>query len=316
MTKYILKRVFQSILSVFIIVFVVFMLLRLMPTEGYFVRDDYINMSEAEREMYLVEIGAVGNPFVLFGDFLLDLASGDLGQSNILQPHVEITDILADKIPYSLYLGMVSMVISLVLGLGLGMSMARYKDKLIDWVGTGYIVIVRAVPSLIYLYLLQIFITGLFSIPMMFNERNMVTFIMPVISLSLSSIAWYAIWLRRFMVDEKNKDYVKFAVAKGVSEGDITTKHIFRNALVPLVQFFPVQMLLTISGSLVIESLYGIPGMGGLLVDAIKEMDNSLVQILVILFSVLGVFGVLLGDILMAIVDPRIKLHKAEKGGN
>ncbi len=316
MAKYIFKRILQSLLSVFIIVFVVFMLLRLMPTEGYFTRDDYINMSEAEREMYLVEIGASGNPLELFGDFVISLANGDLGESHILQPHVEITDILAEKIPYSLSFGVVSMIISLVLGLGLGMLMARYKDKFIDYLGTGYIVIVRAVPSLIYLYLLQIFITGLFSIPMMFNERNSVTFIMPVISLSLSSIAWYAIWLRRFMVDEKNKDYVKFATAKGVSEGAITVKHILRNALVPLVQFFPVQMLLTIGGSLVIESLYGIPGMGGLLVDAIKEMDNSLVQILVILFSVLGVLGVLLGDVLMALVDPRIKLHKAEKGGN
>ena len=316
MVKYILKRVGQSMVSVFIIVFAVFMLLRLMPTEGYFTRDDYINMSEAEREMHLKEIGASGNPFELFGDFIVELSKGNLGESHILQPHVEIVDILMEKIPYSLLFGVVSMTLSLILGLGLGILMARYKDSFFDYMGTGYIVIVRAVPSLIYLYLLQIFITGLFGIPMMFNERNPVTFIMPVISLSLSSIAWYAIWLRRFMVDEKNKDYVKFATAKGLSEGNITVKHIFRNALVPLVQYFPLQMLLTISGSLIIESLYGIPGMGGLLVDAIKEMDNSLVQILVMLFSVLGVVGVLLGDVLMAFVDPRIKLHKAGKGGN
>lgn len=82
----------------------------------------------------------------------------------------------------------------------------------------------------------------------------------------------------------------------------------------PLAQYFPLQMLLTISGSLVIESLYSIPGMGGLLVEAIQEMDNSLVQVLVILYSTLGVLGVFLGDILMVFLDPRIRLTEKEEG--
>ena len=157
------------------------------------------------------------------------------------------------------------------------------------------------------------FVTRLFNIPMMFSERNPVTWILPTISLSLSSIAWYAIWLRRFMVDEENQDYVKFAISKGMTGRQMRFKHIFRNAVVPLVQYFPMQMLLTISGSLIIESIYSIPGMGGLLVEAIKEMNNSLVQILVMLFSVLGVLGVFLGDVLMALVDPRIKLTSQKK---
>lgn len=298
--------------SVVIIVFVVFLLLRLMPTEGYFTRDDYENMSQAERQMYLEEIDAVGNPIVLFGKFVTRLAHGDLGESNVLQPHVPIVDILKEKIPYSLAFGAVSMVISLILGLLLGMGMANHKDRFIDYAGTAYIVIVRAVPSLIYLFLLQIFITGIFHIPMMFNERRPVTFLMPLLSLSLSSIAWYAIWLRRFLVDEKNKDYVKFAVSKGISDSQVMKKHIFKNALVPLASYFPIQMLLTVSGSLIIESLYSIPGMGGLLVEAIKEMDNSLVQILVMLFSILGVIGVLLGDLLMAALDPRIHFTRSK----
>ena len=308
MAKYIWKRTLQSLLTVFIVVFVVFLLLRLMPTDGYFTRDDYENMSEAERQMYLVDIGAVGNPLVLFGDFMVDLFHGDLGESYVLQPHRAVADILREKIPYSLSFGAVSMVISLVLGLLMGMAMTKGKNSWPDALGTGYVVIVRAVPSLIYLFLLQIAITGLFNIPMMFSERNPVTWIMPTISLSLASIAWYAIWLRRFMVDEENLDYVKFARSKGMSDWQLLKNHVLRNALVPLAQYFPLQMLLTISGSLIIESLYSIPGMGGLLVEAIQEMDNSLVQILVILYSVLGVLGVFLGDILMVLLDPRIRL--------
>lgn len=150
MAKYIFKRTLQSLLSVFIVVFVVFLLLRLMPTDGYFTRDDYQNMSEAEREMYLEDIGAVGNPIKLFGKFMVDLFHGDLGESYVLQPHRAISDILAEKIPYSLYFGVVSMLISLVLGLLMGMAMAKGKGGLPDALGTGYVVIVRAVPSLIY----------------------------------------------------------------------------------------------------------------------------------------------------------------------
>jgi len=89
-------------------------------------------------------------------------------------------------------------------------------------------------------------------------------------------------------------------------------RHVLRNALVPLVQYLPSQILLTIAGSLIIESIYSIPGMGGLLVYAIRQQDNTLVQALVCIYSILGVFGVFLGDILMAIVDPRIKLTSAK----
>ena len=189
MAKYILKRTLQSLVTVFIVVFTVFMLLRLMPTDGYFTRDDYQNMSEAERQMYLEDIGAVGNPIKLFGNFMNDLFHGDLGESYVLQPHRAISDILAEKIPYSLTFGVVSMVISLILGLLMGMVMAKGKNSWPDALGTGYVVIVRAVPSLIYLFLLQIAVTGFFKIPMMFSERNPVTWIMPTVSLSLASIA-------------------------------------------------------------------------------------------------------------------------------
>ena len=91
--------------------------------------------------------------------------------------------------------------------------------------------------------------------------------------------------------------------------------HVLRNALVPLVQYFPQQILLTIAGSLLIESIYSIPGMGGLLVSAIRQQDNPLVQAIVLIYAVLGVVGVFLGDLLMMLVDPRIKLADSGASG-
>jgi len=129
-------------------------------------------------------------------------------------------------------------------------------------------------------------------------------------ALSCTETAGYAMWMRRYMVDELNKDYIKLARAKGMPNKDIMIRHVMRNAFVPMAQYLPSSVLLTISGSIYIESLYSIPGMGGLLVDVIQRQDNTLVQALVLIYSVLGIFGLFLGDILMAIFDPRIRLEK------
>lgn len=117
-------------------------------------------------------------------------------------------------------------------------------------------------------------------------------------------------WMRRYMVDEMNSDYVKLARAKGVSEKNIMVHHVLRNAFVPMAQYLPASILYTIAGSIYIESLYSIPGMGGLLVEAIQRQDNPLVQGLVIIYSSLGILGLVLGDIAMSITDPRIKLQR------
>jgi oligopeptide transport system permease protein len=318
MWRYIGKRTIQSIFTVFIVVSAVFLLLRLMPTSGYFTRDDYINMSEEGRQAYLRGLGLLDPPLVQLTNFYGDVFRGDLGRSITVYPRLPITTILAEKIPYSLYFGLASMFISLGLGFGLGVLMARFKDRWPDHLGTAYVVSVRAIPSLIYLFLIQIWVTGLFGWPMVFYDARPVTWILPTVSLSMTGIAWYAIWLRRFMVDEENRDYVAFARAKGLSQKSIMRNHILRNAVVPLVQYLPVQLLLTIAGSLIIESIYSIPGMGGLLVYAIRQQDNNLVQILVMIYSVLGVFGVFIGDMLMVVVDPRIRLteKRRKKGGD
>ena len=119
-------------------------------------------------------------------------------------------------------------------------------------------------------------------------------------------------WLRRYMVDESNKDYIRLARAKGVPAARISRSHVFRNAIVPLVQYIPSAFLNTVVGSIYIESLYSIPGMGGLLVTAIKGQDNKLVQALVIIYSVISILGLLFGDILMAVLDPRISFSAKE----
>ena len=172
--------------------------------------------------------------------------------------------------------------------------------------------IINAVPSAVYYILIQMYATDLLKIPMLFERGNPVTWILPVFSMSLGNTAYYAMWLRRYMLDEMNKDYVKLARAKGVSTRKITMRHVFRNAFVPMIQYLPTSILYTVGGSIYIESLYSVPGMGGLLVDVIGRQDNPMVQAIVMLYCVIGVVGLLLGDLLMGVVDPRIKFAKKE----
>lgn len=309
MFSYIIKRLIQSIFTLIIVISIVFALMRLMPEEGYF-GDSYEKMDELQREAILDSMGLKDPLHQQLINFYKQLMEGDLGKSIIYRPNVQISSILMDKIPYSLKFGLGAMGLSLVLGLPLGIKMALNNKGFWNRIGSGFIVLINAVPAAIYYLYLQVYLTGILKLPMLFSESNPISWILPMVSMSLGGIASYAMWMRRYMVDEMNKDYVKLARAKGLDNKSIMISHVMRNAFVPIAQYLPSALLLTIAGSIYVESLYSIPGMGGLLVTAIQRQDNTLVQALVVIYSSLGIVGLLLGDIFMAILDPRIKLNK------
>ncbi len=308
MTKYILKRILRSLVTVVIVFFVVFMLLRFMPLNGYFPDEMVKEADEATRMAYLRNLGLLDHPLVQLWRFVKNLFHGDLGRSITVYPKVPIATLLVEKIPVTAFLGFWSMLLGIVAGLSMGLMMVRFRSKIGDTLGNGYIMFVRAVPSLLYLFFIQIQVSKWFKLPLVFYDDKPLSWILPIVSLALSSIAWYALWLRRFMVDEENQDYVKFATVKGLPKKMVLKKHVFRNAIIPLSAYLPSDLLNIISGSLVIETLYAIPGTGGLLTTAIKNQDNNLVQILVLMYAVVSIMGVFFGDLLLAFVDPRIKL--------
>lgn len=313
MFKYIVKRLIQSVVTLIIVITVVFSLMRLFPMEGYFT-EDYEKLSVEVREAILESMGLTDPYPVQLGNFYKDLLKGDLGQSIIYRPKVDNLKIIKGKVKYSLYFGLAALSLSVVTGLTMGIYMARFKGKFLDKLGTSYIVLINAIPAAIYFLLIQLYATGFFKLPILFNESNPKSWILPLVSMSLGSIAGYAMWIRRYMVDELNKDYIKLAMAKGMTRSEIMKKHVLKNAFVPMAQYLPSAILMTVAGSIYVESLYSIPGMGGLLVDVIQRQDNTLVQALVVIYASLGIIGLLLGDIFMATLDPRIKLNKKEEG--
>ena len=310
MLVYSLKRLGRALVTMVILITVIFILLRAMPEEGYF--SNYEKMSPQQIEVGLRKMGLKDPLYIQVGRFIINAVKGDLGISYRYRINAKITDIIGSKIGISMKVGIVSMLLSLPLGMGLGVLMARSKGGIADKLGNAYIVFIQAVPNAVYFIFIQLYGSDWFKLSMLYKEGDWTSLILPVISLALPSISSYAMWLRRYMVDETNKDYIKLARAKGVPNSTIWFRHVFRNSVVPMVNLIPGSILLTISGSIYVESLYSIPGMGGLLVDIIKRQDNNMVLALVVIFAALSILGLLLGDLLMAIVDPRISFTKKE----
>ena len=211
------------------------------------------------------------------------------------------------KVGYSFVIGIISVLLAYVVALPLGMLMARKKDTFIDNLGTIYIVFIIAVPSLAYIFLFQ-GIGRKIGLPTTFdmNEPTWTMYILPIISLALPSIANLMKWLRRYMIDQMNSDYVKFARSGGLSEGEIFSKHILKNAAIPIIHGIPGSVLGSLVGAIITERVYVVPGAGNLLTNAINAYDNGVIVGVTLFYALLSVVSVMLGDILMSMIDPRI----------
>lgn len=314
MLKYTIKRLVESLITVLIIVTIVFLLLRMLPTDYYFTEEQLMKFTEEQKQEQLLAAGLLDPIPEQLMDFYNNVIHLDFGESRRIQNGVAVTKVIGDKFAISMQLGLIAIAISVVIGVPLGILQTSFKDRVPDHIVTVYTIFVNAVPSLVTYSLILIFGSRVLGLPSMYSTRNPgPSSILPIVCLSLGSIAWYALWVRRYMIDELNKDYIKLARVKGLSSRSIMVKHVLRNAFVPIVQYLPQSMLLTIGGSLLVERFFSVPGMGPLLTDSIQRYDTSVVQTLVMLYASLSILGVFLGDVLMMIIDPRITL--ANKGG-
>lgn len=209
-------------------------------------------------------------------------------------------------------LGLISLGLSIILGIPLGLLQARHKDGLIDSLGLGFTTLVNTIPELVRYSLILYFGISLFRLPTMYYmNRPAMSMVLPVVCLTLTSTANYALWMRRYTVDEMSKDYVQFAASKGLTGKQVMVRHVFVNAVVPMLQYLPNSILMTVGGSLLVERYFSIPGMGTLLIDAIEHRDMPLVMGCIFIYSGLSIFGVFLGDIMMTLADPRIRLQRS-----
>ncbi|MBS5747513.1 MAG: ABC transporter permease, partial [Streptococcus sp.] len=215
----------------------------------------------------------------------------------------------------SAVVGLIGLLISYAIAVPLGSAMARFKNTWIDSFSTGALTFLMALPTIALVYIVRLAGSSIGlpdSFPIL-GAGDWRSYVLPAVILGLLGAPGTAIWIRRYMIDLQSQDFVRFARAKGLSEQEISNKHIFKNAMVSLVSGIPASIVSVITGATLTETIFAYPGMGKMLIDSVRASNNAMVVGLVFIFTALTIFSLLVGDILMTIIDPRIKL--TSKGG-
>ena len=217
----------------------------------------------------------------------------------------------------SFVIGVIATILAYLIGLPLGILMALKKDKFWDHLGNAYIIFIIAVPPLAYIFMFAAIGTTLFKLPYKFATATtpVLAYILPTISLTLPMVGSLMKWMRRYMIDQMNSDYVKFARSQGLSEREIFSKHIARNAMIYLIQGIPGSILGCLTGAIITERVYAVPGVGNLLTNAINAHDNGIIVACTVFYTTLSILSIILGDLLLTKYDPRISLNKSKGGG-
>ena len=268
--------------------------------------------TEVKREVTF-ETGETGQSAINFGSLTYKENLDRMDKKKFVDHYANYTTFKdqASMVGTSFTMGIFALLLAYGIGLPFGVAMARNKDGVIDKLGMLYIIFITSVPSLAYIYIFRYVGTTVFGLPSVFTTfgpSDIRSWILPIISLSLPSISSLMLWIRRYVVDQMNSDYVKFAKAKGLSRREIFRSHIFKNASIPIAHGIPSSLAACITGAIITEAVYSVGGMGKMLPNAINQYNNVMIVALTFLFSTISVLSVLLGDIILTKVDPRISL--------
>ena len=220
-----------------------------------------------------------------------------------------VTDYMLSRMGISFKIGIFAVILELALGYPFGIFMAKYQNGVFDRIGKGYIMIIDAIPGVAYYYIWMAILCNLFKLPYQYSADNVASYLPAILTMGIAGMSGIGLWVRRYMVDEFNSDYVKFARSKGLKENRIMAIHILRNAVVPLVRTFPAAVIGALMGSYFIENMYGINGIGNALMAAQNSSNVWLIQGIILFSAFLSVTSYLLGDIVTAAVDPRISFE-------
>ena len=310
MTRYVLKRILLALATLFVIMFVLFVLIRIMPGNPFPVERMSAEMIALKR----AELGLDKPILEQFINYLSMLAQGSFGNGTSLYNGAPIVPILRICMENSFKIGGVSILFGTFVGLALGITAALNRGKFLDGFCTVVSILGVCVPSYVFMIFLQYFFSYKIPFfPYFFDtSRFLFSSIMPALSLSLFTIATVSRFTRNEMVEVMNSDYVKLAESKGLYGFELLRKHVLRNALIPVVTVIAPLVVDLMTGAMVLEKIYGINGMGKLMVDAIAGdgVDYNYVLALGILFSAMYIFVMLILDILYGILDPRIRIAK------
>ncbi|HAQ4374549.1 oligopeptide ABC transporter permease [Enterococcus sp. GC37] len=308
--KYVLKRVFFMIITLWLIATITFFLMQLLPGTPYTNQE---RLSPETIEMLNKQVGLDKPVIVQYGIYLSNLLQGDFGISFQFK-NQPVAHLLAGRIGPSLQLGLQAIIFGTVLGTILGTISAMKQNTWADTSSTLVAILGRSIPNFVFAVLLQyIFAIKLQVLPIAKWDGFVYT-ILPTIALAMSPLADSARFIRTEMVEVLHSDYVELAKAKGLSRWEIAFKHGLRNSLIPLMTLLGPLAVALMTGSLVVENIFAIPGIGEQFVKSITTNDYPTIMAVTILYSFMLIFVILIVDLLYGLVDPRIRVSEGRRG--
>ena len=306
--SYVCKRVLIAVLTLFIILSVLFVMLKCMPGTPF--NDE--KLSETQKAAIFAKYGLDQPIYVQFFTYIKNMISGDFGTSFGIQKNMEVMNLVKNRIPISFGIGLSAVFVGTIIGILLGIFAALHNNSLGDTLATVFSVLGVSIPSFVMgLLLLLLLGVEIPVFPIFFDSKNVImSSVLPVMALSLSVIANVARFTRSEMIAVLATDYIALAEAKGLSKKTIISKHAIRNTLIPVITILGPIMVNLMTGSMVLETIFAIPGLGSLLVNAITVNDYNVVLAVSFLYSILYIVMMLIIDLSYGLIDPRIRLAK------
>ena len=308
MLRYVATRVAYMFVALFIIISVTWFISKLLPGTPF--ADQKLT---PESRAQLFDKYGLDEPWpVQYGKYMLNVAQGDLGNSYYFQSK-PVTEIILARLPVSAFIGIQAIVIGLIIGLVLGIIAALRHNSFWDSAATVLAILGVSVPSFVLGPILQYWLgVKLGWFPIAFFESWWHS-VLPSLALSVFVIATVARFIRAEMLEVMGQDYTTLAKAKGLSELAVVMKHVLRNALIPLVTVLAPLTIYIVTGSLVVEQIFAVPGIGEEFVRSVVVSDYAMILGTTIFFSVLFILALLIQDILYGIIDPRIRVAGAKE---
>lgn len=319
MAKYFTKRVLELIPKILVITVIVFAVLQMLPGDALsrtIPPIQYNQMSEVQKEAMRESMGLNDPYYIQFVRWFGNLLKGDFGYSQSTGSN--IFEMLKNRLPATIELTLLALIIAGFFGILFGFIASLKQNSPLDYINTTASIVGISIPEfffgILFILIFSVYLKWLPSggrmtvgIDSFFDRLKYM--IMPATCLGISLTATLSRYTRSTMLDVMGKDYVKTARAKGLSEKDVILKHVFRNALSPIMVILVMRLPMLVSGTVVIEAVFNYPGMGSMILDAISAGDMPVVMITTMVVAIVTLFASLLVDIFTALLDPRVRFE-------
>lgn len=313
--KYIIKKVFTLIITLFLVSIFTFTAFQVIPGDTALSALG-INASEQAIKAYREELGLNKNLPQRYFSWLGKTVRGDFGSSTQYNG-MPVKQLIRDRLPVTIWLALLSFLLIIIISLPLGILAAKRKDGLLDRLITIITQVNMAIPSfflgmiisLVFGIILKWFVPGKY-VSMKDNFLGFLRFmIFPAIAIAVPKIAMLEKFLRSSIIRQTEQDYVRTARSKGMKENDILTKHILKNALIPVITFLAMMLADILAGAILIEQVFNLPGLGRALLMAISTRDFNVVQIIVLYIAVVVIIINFIVDLIYQWIDPRVSIR-------